>query len=54
MLTRRSTLALVLSLPSALSAACAGPSGAGEASRHDAHTFYATTSFSGASFAHDG
>jgi dipeptidyl aminopeptidase/acylaminoacyl peptidase len=53
MLSRRSLrLASILPL---LLAACIAPSQtAGRAARHDAQTFYATTSFAGASFSPDG
>lgn len=47
---RRAALSLLCLLP-----ACAGPGAAPAAvARHDARAFYATTSFSGGSFSHDG
>src|SRR6185436_20142732 len=49
---RRTFLALAC-LP--VFTACAAPGGSSaRVPRHDAHTFYASTSFAGASFSHDG
>ncbi|NOT31016.1 MAG: alpha/beta fold hydrolase [Planctomycetes bacterium] len=53
MLSNRRTLLLLAFLP--WLPACAALSGSGgSVPRHDAHTFFASTSYAGASFAHDG